>query len=107
MQYVHANPQKEDMNLINSITRYVAEVSHNVKIAASTSLATVTTGTVTWLEWIPSDIGKLATLIGVILSSILIYAHIKKLQRDKELHVIEMAKKTLELEMLQARAKRK
>jgi len=95
------------MNLINSITRYIGEVGHSVKVAASTSLATVTTGTATWLEWIPSDIGKLATLIGVILSSILIYTHFKKLQRDKELHIIEMAKKTLELEMLKARARRK
>jgi hypothetical protein len=93
--------------VINSIIQSANEAAHNVKLAASTSLATATTGTITWLEWIPPDIGKLATIFGLALSSILIYTHIKKAQRDKELHIIEMAKKTLELEMLQARAKRK
>ena len=93
--------------MINSIIQSANEAAHNVKLAASTSLATATTGTITWLEWIPADIGKLATVIGLILSTILIYTHIKKAQRDKELHAIEMAKKTLELEMLQVRAKRK
>lgn len=92
--------------MINSITQFATNASQNVKLAASTSLATATTGTITWLEWIPSDIGKLATLIGIALSTILIYTHIKKAQRDKELHIIEMAKKQLELEQLRARARR-
>lgn len=92
--------------MINSITRYFGEAASSVKVAASASLATAGTGTATWLEWIPSDIGKLGTVIGVILSLILIYAHVKKLQRDKELHAIEMAKKTLELEMLEVEAKK-
>lgn len=105
MQYSNASLQKEGSNLINSIARSVGEAASSVKVAASTSIATAGTGAAAWLEWIPSDIGKLATLIGVILSSILIYAHIKKLQRDKELHAVEMAKKTLELEILQSRAK--
>ena len=81
MQYTNADQQKEGLNVINSITQFVGEASHNVKLAASTSLATATTGTITWLEWIPSDIGKLATVIGLILSTILIYTHIKKAQR--------------------------
>lgn len=93
--------------MITSLTQFISNASQNVKLAASTSLATATTGTITWLEWIPSDIGKLATVIGIILSSILIYTHIKKAQRDKELHIIEMAKKQLELEQLRARARRK
>ena len=107
MQSSNAEKPREDLNVIESITRFVGEAGHNVKLAASTSLATATTGTVTWLEWIPADIGKLATLTGLILSTILIYTHIKKAKRDKELHTVEMAKKNLELEMLQKRARRK
>ena len=107
MQSSNAEKPREGLNVIDSITRFASEAGHNVKLAASTSLATATTGTVTWLEWIPADIGKLATLTGLILSTILIYTHIKKAQREKELHIAEMAKTELEIELLQKRARRK
>ncbi len=80
--------------MLNQVSQTVSDV----KTAAATSAATVTTGSATWLEWIPSDIGKLATLIGLILSSVLIYTHLQKLQRDRERHEIEMAIKRKELE---------
>ncbi len=74
----------------NIIQGSIQEVAQNAKIAAATSLTTAGSGMATWLEWVPSDIGKLATLIGIILSSVLIYTHIKKSKRDEEKHALEM-----------------
>ena len=72
------------------ITDSIQQISQSAKIAAATSATTFGTGTATWLEWIPTDIGKLATVIGITLSTVLIYTHIKKLGRDKEKHELEM-----------------
>ena len=59
-------------------------------MATVTSATTVGSGTATWLEWVPSDIGKLATIIGIILSTVLIYTHLKKQKREEEKHNLEM-----------------
>lgn len=87
----------------------MADAVSGVKTAVATSAATITTGSATWLEWIPTDIGKLGTLVGCILTSVLIYVHLQKnareryreeLQnaRDEELHEIEIAIKQKQLD---------
>lgn len=55
------------------------------KIAMAVSGGTITTGASTWLDMIPDDIGKLATMAGLLLSSVLIYNHASRgrLERDK------------------------
>lgn len=63
----------------------VQEIIHSPKVAAGVSAVTTGTGAGTILEWIPDDIGKLATLVGIILSVILIRVHLiglKKLQLE-------------------------
>ena len=69
------------------------EFAHSTKAAVSTAVGTTTTGVGTILELIPNDIGKLATLVGIILSSVLIYTHFRKGR-------IEYAKTKLEIEIL-------
>lgn len=93
------------MNVINSIWRYVIEATQSVKIAAGTSLVTITTAKIS--EWIPTTLADIGIIIGAALSIVLIYTHIRKHFRGKESHIIEMAKKKLELEILQTKVEKK
>lgn len=45
------------------------------KVGATVAAITTGTGAGSALDWIPDDIGKLATLVGIILSVILIAVH--------------------------------
>lgn len=74
----------------NIIQDSIRELAQSAKVAAATSATTAGSGMATWLEWIPSDIGKLATLIGLSLSVVLIYTHIKKYRREEEKHKLEI-----------------
>lgn len=76
---------------------------------ASSAVAAGTTGTglATWLEWIPSDIGKLATLIGAVLSLVLIvywsqriFTEFHKGKIDRERDRLELAKLRNEIDEL-------
>lgn len=58
------------MSVINLIS--------DIKTAWATAVGTMGTGMGTILEMIPNEIGKLATLVGIILSSVLIYTHLRK-----------------------------
>ena len=42
----------------------------DINAAAAAAVATMSTGLGTVLEWIPNDIGKLASLVGVVLSCV-------------------------------------
>lgn len=86
-----ARQQSDEKTVKLIIQDSIQQISQSAKIAAATSGATAGTGALTWLEWIPSDIGKLATLIGLTLSIVLIYTHIKKYKREEEKHKLEMA----------------
>lgn len=74
----------------NIIQDSIQQISESAKVAAATSATTAGSGMATWLEWIPSDIGKLATLIGLTLSIVLIYTHLKKYKREEEKHKLEI-----------------
>ena len=63
------------------------------KVATGVSATTTGTGIGTLIDWIPSDIGKLATLVGIALSLVLIYTHLRKGR-------IEYKKTKLEIEIL-------
>lgn len=67
------------------------------KVGASVATATAGSGLGTVLEWIPTDIGKLATLVGIVLSCVLIYTHLRKGR-------VEYEKTRLEIEILKKRA---
>lgn len=74
-----------------------AETATNVvqsgKTAVAVSAGTATAGISKWLGWIPDDIGKLATLIGICLSLALLYFHIRK-------GLLELKKVQLEYKMV-------
>lgn len=57
---------------------FLIELVTNPKVAVAVAPLTAATGVTTFLEMIPNDIGKLATLVGIILSSVLIYTHLRK-----------------------------
>jgi hypothetical protein len=46
------------------------------------SASTTVTGLSTWLNLIPSEIGKLATVVGIILSITLIVMHVRKMRQE-------------------------
>lgn len=52
--------------------KLIEEVLTNPKVAASSAGVTTGSGIGTWLNYIPDDIGKLATLVGIVLSLVLI-----------------------------------
>ncbi len=54
----------------------IKDVATDPKVAGAVSTATTALGT--FLDLIPNDIGKLATLVGIALSAVLIYTHIRK-----------------------------
>jgi hypothetical protein len=54
------------------------ELAENTRVAGSVAAATTGTGLGTILDLIPENIGKLATLIGIVLSLVLIYTHWRK-----------------------------
>ena len=58
-----------------SVKDQALHLASSPKVAACVSGATTASGLGTILEWIPDDIGKLATLIGICLSAVLIYSH--------------------------------
>lgn len=55
---------------------HLTDAVHNVKTAAAVSVATLTTGFSTWIDLIPDNIGKLASLAGLLLSLVLIIVHL-------------------------------
>lgn len=77
-----------------SVTEWLQELASNLKVALTVSATTTTTGLGTALKWIPNDIGKLATLVGIALSLVLIYTHWRKGR-------IEYRKTLLEIQILE------
>jgi len=73
------------------IAAQASVVAHSKNVAATVSGSTVGSGIATMLEWIPTDIGKLATLVGLVLSVVLIYTHVTQ-------HKARMALLKFELE---------
>ena len=80
------------------------ELIHNPKFAAAVSAATTTTGAGTIFDWIPDDIGKLATLVGLLLSILLIRVHLKMLEK---INLENAAMREEREERLQVAAERK
>ena len=54
------------------------------RLASTASAWTTGSGLATWLDLIPNEIGKLATLVGIALSVVLIIMHLKKMNHDSK-----------------------
>jgi len=65
------------------------QIIQDVRVGGVVATATTGTGIGTVLEWIPDDIGKLAVLVGIILSSILIFSHLLDIRMRLEKRAIE------------------
>jgi hypothetical protein len=76
----------------------VNEILSNPKAASAVSVTTTTTGVATWLDWIPNDIGKLATLIGGVLSIVLIVYWSQRTVTEIMKSRIDIERDRLELE---------
>lgn len=70
------------------------QMIQDVKAATTVAVGTTATGLGTVLDIIPDDIGKLATVVGIMLSCVLIYVHLRKGSLEKK-------KIELEIEVLQ------
>ena len=68
--------------------------------------STTAAGSVKWIEMIPNEIGKIATLIGAILSFVLIIVHLRKMKHDSQAAELARVKAELEIEELRARIER-
>ena len=80
---------------------------NDIKVAWLTGVGTMGTGIGTILEMIPENIGKLATLIGIILSVVLIFTHFRKGLVEYEKTKLEIViLKEKEAERLEAAARR-
>lgn len=64
----------------------------NTKVAATVATGTTASGVSSLLDIIPDDIGKLATLVGIALSMVLIYFHIRKGRLEKKKLELEIRK---------------
>ncbi len=86
----------------------LTELAQNPKIASAVSTVTTGTGLGTFLDLIPNDIGKLATLVGIVLSSVLIYTHWRKGRIEYEKTQLEiLVLKEKEAERIEAALRRK
>lgn len=77
-----------------SVSEIVANWMQDARTGTITAASTVGTGMGTVLDLIPNDIGKLATVVGIVLSALLIYAQVIKIQRERvgrERDAIELA----------------
>jgi hypothetical protein len=82
-----------------SIKEQAMEYATNMKVGVVTGAGTVSAGAGTWFDVIPDDIGKLASLVGILLSSLLIFFHVQKIRKS----ALEISKTRLEIEILKAR----
>ena len=76
----------------NFIEQLLTDAAQNPKVAATVSTVTMTAGSGigTYLNLIPNHIGTIASLLGAVLSIVLIVTHIKKFNRDKKKHDLEV-----------------
>lgn len=71
---------------------------YDAKVATGTAGATIGTGLGTALDWIPNDIGKVATLVGIVLSLVLIWNHWRKGRNEEKKNRLEIELLLLQLE---------
>lgn len=52
------------------------------RLGSAVATGTIGTGSMTWMQMIPDDIGKLGTVVGVVLSIVIIASHLLKMRQD-------------------------
>lgn len=69
----------------------------SVKAAVAVALSTLGTGAAYIIELIPDDIGKVASLSGVVLTCVLIFVHLRKGRVEYEISQLQLRKLRNEL----------
>lgn len=82
------------------------ELTTDLKTAWATAWSTAGTGAATIVEWIPDGIGKLGTLVGIVLSIVLIYVHVGMGAANRKKAMLDIAKAELEIKELKRKARR-
>lgn len=67
------------------------DIATDPKVGTTVAGFTSATGLGTTLSWIPEDIGKLATVVGIVLSLVLIYTHLRKGRSEYKKVQLEIA----------------
>jgi len=80
-----------------SVKETLLNFAENLKTAIFTSVATVVTGASDVMGWIPDLLGTIAAVVGITLSLVLIYTHLRKgrSEYDKTMIEIEILKSEL------------
>ncbi len=86
-----------------SIKNALVETALTTKTGMIVAGSTAGTGAGTWLNLIPSEIGKLATLVGIVLSLVLIRSHWQRIKLDAAASRVALAKSELEMEIMRAK----
>ena len=86
-----------------SVKIIAAEVLNNPKVAVTVASTTMGTGLGTILDLIPDDVGKLTTLVGGVLSVVIIYNVLTRLSIERKQAKLENQKTLLEVRALQAK----
>lgn len=68
----------------------LVEIAQSTEVASVVSALTTITGLGTILDVIPEGIGKLATLVGIVLSVVLIYTHLRRDHLDHKKTKLEI-----------------
>ena len=86
-----------------SVKPVIQELATNTKVAGVIASSTMGTGLGTILDLIPDDIGKLTTVVGGMLSIVIIFNILTKLSIERKQAKLESQKTALEIKALQAK----
>ena len=78
----------------------IYQASVNTRLAAGVAITTTSVGVRNVLNWIPDDIGKLTSLVGGVLTIVLIITHVTVMVRKSRQYKFDAEKQTIELELL-------
>jgi len=78
----------------------IKDLLTDTRAASAVSGTTVTSGLATWLDMVPNEIGKLATLVGTVLSLVMIYVYIQKNSREAKESSVQLEILMLERDRL-------
>ena len=73
-----------------NVRELLQQLTHNPKFAVGTATMTTGTGAGTLLDWIPDDIGKLAVIVGIMVSIMILRVQRVTLKKEQlELQIMK------------------
>ncbi|AUR81598.1 coil containing protein [Vibrio phage 1.009.O._10N.261.51.C9] len=82
-----------------SVIERLTELVNDIKVAAGVGVGTASGGIGQWLELLPDNwLTKTATLVGMVLSMVLIYTHLARHLREERMAKVDLQIKLKALE---------